>query len=642
MDEQTVYTEVLKAGLKFVADNFTNTISNINKKRLEEKKNKKEKEEKEDKRNDKRDPIELTEAEKIKGRVNLNIEKASDNIQKHIEDIERWAYVIKFSDLEKKRTLGSVYIQLDTYLLPAKRHFSIIERSRTIALEKAVLSGKEHCIILGQPGAGKTTSLKKICDIIIKERKKSNYAFPILLRLRDLGDLHTTKPIFEHIANIIPFEFDFTESREVRFTNGANDAREEAIFSFLNFIKPILILDGFDELKDSATKATVLSELKKIANKLTNCKLVLSCRTGEFDYELEHSNTYEIAPLNNEQIESFVKKWLNDAAKANDFLTKVKNSPFADTSIKPLSLAHLCAIYQRIGNIPDQPKTIYRKVVNLLIEEWDEQRSIIRMSEFGSFQADQKFEFLAHLAFVLTTTYQTSTFSVDQFKAAYEKICEYHSLPRGSADNVVRELEAHTGLFIESGYDKYEFVHKSIQEFLTAEYLVKLPSLNSVTKYFEILGSELAIAVSISSNPSLYYIELILNYFLRQSLPGSFYSSFSSRIVSENPAFNQNELVSVATLVLISSWAGPNNRYFDGASDSTLIKDRYSSFFDLAKSLGLKKQKGKIFDYYEYSCGIQNNTLVELIRIKEPENHKRIPSKIHIPMEFYMEFVDNK
>jgi hypothetical protein len=61
-------------------------------------------------------------------------------------------------------------------------------------------------------------------------------------------------------------------------------------------------------------------------------------------------------------------------------------------------------------------------------------------------------------------------------------------------------------------------------------------------------------------------------------------------------------------------------------SDSSFVKERYISFFDLAKSLELKKQKGEIFDYYEYSCGIQNNTLVELIRIKEPENHKR-PSK---------------
>ena len=43
--------------------------------------------------------------------------------------------------------------------------------------------------------------------------------------------------------------------------------------------------------------------------------------------------------------------------------------------------------------------------------------------------------------------------------------------------SVIAELESHTGLFIQSGFDQFEFAHKSLQEFLTAEYLVKLPSI---------------------------------------------------------------------------------------------------------------------------------------------------------------------
>jgi len=184
----------------------------------------------------------------------------------------------------------------------------------------------------------------------------------------------------DHISKVIPFEFKFDDTRDSKFSVGIDDVKEEAIFSFLNYINPILVLDGFDELKDSSAKTIVLNELRKISSKLTDSKIVLSCRTGEFTYDLEYSNTYEIAPLSSKQIELFVNKWLNDSTKAKDFLLKVGNSPFADTSIKPLSLAHLCAIYGRIGNVPEQPKTVYRKVVNLLIEEWDEQRRVIRGS----------------------------------------------------------------------------------------------------------------------------------------------------------------------------------------------------------------------------------------------------------------------
>jgi predicted NACHT family NTPase len=635
MDEQKIYEEVLKAGLKVTGDNLPKVISKINKSRLEEKKKRKEKDENSFQKSV---SIELNDKEKLSGSLTLNIENAKQNIEKHISEISRWANIVSFSDLDKRKTLGTVYIQLDTYLLPAKRHFSFLERNKTIALEKAVLDGPDHCIILGQPGAGKTTSLKKICDIIIKERRKTNYNFPILLRLREIGKITTNTPILEFISKVFPFEFEFRDYKESRFSVGEDDARKESIISFLNEIGPIIILDGFDELKDSNAKTIVLSELRILAEKLTTSKLVVSCRTGEFNYELNHTRTFEIAPLTQKQIELFVNKWLNDKIKALDFLLKVKNSPFADTSIKPLSLAHLCTIYDRIGNIPEQPKTIYKKVVNLLIEEWDEQRSIIRESEFSSFQSDQKFEFLTHLSYILTVTHQATIFTKEQIHGAYQNICEDHDLPKTSSSKVVSELESHTGLFIESGYEKFEFVHKSIQEYLSADYLVKLPSLNTVRKHFESLSSELAIAVSISSNPSLYFVELVLNYFLRLDLSSSFYSSFTSRIISENPTFNANKLVSVASLALISRWINPDNKNFNTMKVSDFDTGVYSSFINLADCLNLKEQKVSIFEYYLYEKNIHENKFVELIRIQEPENHKRLPSKIYLPLDFYMQF----
>lgn len=639
MDEK-ISIELIKAGLSFVGKTLTQIISNVNLKRLEEKRLRKIKGKDQSENFGK---IELRDSEKLSANLVLNVEKISDNIQKHIDFIERWAHVIKFSDLDKKKTLGSVYIQLDTYLLPAKKHISLVERDRKISLEKAVLNGKDHCVILGQPGAGKTTSLKKICDLVIREKTKSEYTFPILIRLRDLVDFNSQRPIFDQILEAIPLEFTFTDSKNAKFEAGKNDVIEEAVFSFLNHVQPIIVLDGFDELKDSQAKNTVLKELRFLVKKLTDSKIVLSCRTGEFNYELDYSNTYEIAPLNDSQIELFVKKWLKDEKKAKDFLFKVRNSPFADTSIKPLNLAHLCAIYNRIGNVPEQPKTIYRKVVNLLIEEWDEQRVIMRQTAFEGFQSDQKFEFLIHLAFYLTTFYKTSIFTVDQFKIAYKSICEYHNLPFEKASDVVKELEAHTGLFIESGYDKYEFVHKSVQEYLTAEYIVKLPSLNTIKKSIDNLGAELAIAIAISSNSSLYFIELVLNYFLRIPLTDSFFNSFISRIISENPAFNKDELVNVTTLVLLSKWINPDNRKFNAFTNSFDIDIKnYSSFYELSKKLKLKEQKVDIFKYYKYEQDVNNNKFVELIRIKEPENHKRLPSKIYIPIEFYDEFVYNK
>lgn len=629
MDTDLINIELLKAGIKVVGDTLTQLISNFNKTKLEEKKNKNE-----NRKND----IQLLESEKISGQVDIDLDRASLNIRNHTEEIRKWASGVKFLDLDKRRTLSSIYVQLDTFLIPAKRQFSRTEREKTIELEKAVLNTLEHCVILGQPGAGKTTSMKKVCEVVLKEKNNAKYTFPILLRLREIGNLESNRPIFDHICDILPVEFSIIQNKDSRYSSEIEAIKEETVWSLLNHLCPILILDGFDELKDQNVKSVVLAELRKLTKKLNGPKIVLSCRTGEFSYELDYTNTYEIAALNDKQIELFVNKWLKDPSKANDFLAKVKNSPFADTSIKPLSLAHLCVIYERIGDIPDQAKTIYKKVVRLLIEEWDEQRSIIRTSAFSGFQSDQKSEFLAHLSYYLTVTFQSSSFTVEQFKEAYEAICESHSLPKGQANHVVKELESHTGLFIESGYEKFEFVHKSIQEYLAADHLVKLPSLNTVRENFETLGSELAIAVSISSNSSLYFIELILNYFSRIALSTSFYNTFISRIISENPSFKDNELVSSTTMILLSLWLNPDHRNFNEYKEISISEDFYNTFVKLSEGLKLKEQKTKISKFYIYNRDVHEGRFVELLRINQPKEHKRLPSKIYLPMEFYMDF----
>ena len=47
------------------------------------------------------------------------------------------------------------------------------------------------------------------------------------------------------------------------------------------------------------------------------------------------------------------------------------------------------------------------KIVNLLLEEWDEQRGIKRLSNYSSFEIDRKLEFLCRISYELTVEYAT-------------------------------------------------------------------------------------------------------------------------------------------------------------------------------------------------------------------------------------------
>src|SRR5690606_8701661 len=98
------------------------------------------------------------------------------------------------------------------------------------------------------------------------------------------------------------------------------------------------------------------------------------------------------------QIKVFIEKWLINKESVDKVYNEILLSPFKDTLSKPLTLAHLCAIYERYGRIPEKPKTLYKKIVTLLIEDWDNQRSIQRKSKYSNFDTDRKFDFLCNLS----------------------------------------------------------------------------------------------------------------------------------------------------------------------------------------------------------------------------------------------------
>lgn len=211
----------------------------------------------------------------------------------------------------------------------------------------------------------------------------------------------------------------------------------------------------------------------------------------------------------------------------------------------------LCAIYERAGRIPKKPKTVYRKIVNLLLEEWDEQRSVVRNSKYSSFEVDRKMEFLANLAFHLTTKQRSTEFTRNDLLSAYKQIYQNFNLPKNEAVKVVEELESHTGLFVQAGHELYEFAHKSVQEFLTAEYLVRLPFTPDSNRIISSLSNELAIATAISSNSSEYLAHIVFDRLVRiEAISSEFVRPFVTRLLIEKPDFPKSSLVGAALLTL--------------------------------------------------------------------------------------------
>ena len=314
----------------------------------------------------------------IKSSISTNRHDIQSALFRQLREVDNWCGEISFSDLKRAKKTDQVYVELDMYLLPLRKRIELDEVIEMRPLSNIFDHEHRHYILLGQPGAGKTTSMKFICHRLLRDAKfhTGRFGFPLVIRLRDLNTEFATSARFDSSYPVEGFVIRYLYKQlnlNIQFGEGIllpdeidrkNTVIENIIIRFLDELKVLLILDGFDEITIPKYKDITLREIRKLALKLHDGTLVVTSRTGEFPYDVEKTDQFEICSLTQQQIVQFSRKWLVDDNQVEIFLSEIAKSPFADTTIKPLTLAHLCAIFERTGKIPDKPKTVYRKIIN--------------------------------------------------------------------------------------------------------------------------------------------------------------------------------------------------------------------------------------------------------------------------------------
>ncbi|MCG8685425.1 MAG: hypothetical protein MI892_11155, partial [Desulfobacterales bacterium] len=113
----------------------------------------------------------------------------SESISFHIQFVDTWSSEISFSDLRQNKKIHNIYVPLDIFLYPSRIRIERSERPNTIEIDNLFNSENTHFIISGQPGAGKTTSMKYLCHRIIHDESfyPDLFNFPIVIRFRDLN-----------------------------------------------------------------------------------------------------------------------------------------------------------------------------------------------------------------------------------------------------------------------------------------------------------------------------------------------------------------------------------------------------------------------------------------------------------------------
>lgn len=511
-------------------------------------------------------------------------------LSSHLKYISNWSKSTQFATYGNMQDIETQSIELKFDSMP--RMF----RSKTSSSNKdesSLLSDNCNYLLLGDPGSGKTTTLKRIARKMLlapEELAADTFAFPILIRLKELS---TYRNINEIIAGILGFRIDFNEVKhaveeeveeEVPFIG--KDGRQvidkltgagithkirrtvtktlmlptpfimdvplaDFISNYLDETNILVLIDGYDELESDFSNQFE-KDIEMLARKLTTAKIIMTCRTGHCNQKLiEGFEIIDILPLDRGQIEMIAAQWLSIDGQIS-FFKNLDKVPYKDLADRPLFITLLLIIFQREGELPNQPSEVYKRIVDLLLKDWDADRKVIRKSQYAGFDKGKKALFLSELAFNLTCKLKLKRFSSEDLIAIYGQICGSFNLPKKEAVDVAREVESHSGLIVISGLNHYEFSHLSLQEYLCADYIVRAPLDKKLLELLVQYPEPVAVAIALSSNPSAWFSTLILNSAIFRTNEVNM-EALTRRLLIEQPYFRDSKELGYALIALVLS-----------------------------------------------------------------------------------------
>jgi predicted NACHT family NTPase len=342
-------------------------------------------------------------------------------------------------------------------------------------------------MILGKPGAGKTTFLKHLAIQCIGGVFQGDRV-PVFITLKDFAEAPKQPDLLEYIDRVVPMPFDPSPTPPRRgeglsdspFPASEGGRRVRSSVSIREILKrgrTLILLDGLDEVRD-ADSSRVLRQIQEFSQHFSQNQFVITCRIAAREYTFEQFSEVEIADFDDDQIADFSSKWFrskNDPIKAEHFLQKLEeDAPIRELATNPLLLTLLCLVFEDSGSFPSNRAELYETGVDVLLKKWDVKRNIERDQVYKRLSLKRKEDLLSQIA---RTTFEAGNYFFKQ-REVERYITQYiQNLPDASTDPealeldsaaVLKAIEAQHGLFVERARGIYSFSHLTFHEYFTA------------------------------------------------------------------------------------------------------------------------------------------------------------------------------
>jgi NACHT domain len=333
--------------------------------------------------------------------------------------------------------------------------------------------------VIGEPGSGKTTVLKRILRDECRRalRKASAARFPIMFELK-----HLNPPTGVPDDELGDWFFSIIESD---LQNVAVFNMRECIGSYLSHKGVLLLLDGADEINSSAYSRAqqAINQLSYRLRQLSENNVIILTMRKQFyqqtrvDFAAEFPQVLEAKPFSASDIYRFLSVWpFKENAQANIariFADLVDRPTLREMCANPLVLSMYVAEDQLTGHplVPESRTVFYVRVAEeLLIRR--------RASQVGAPAGAQKIRedrerLLGQLAFEHILNEREAP-NLILWKDALRITAEVYVCEPSQAEERLRDLAVNTGLISEERPNEtLRFIHLTFREFFAAKYAIR-------------------------------------------------------------------------------------------------------------------------------------------------------------------------
>jgi hypothetical protein len=368
-----------------------------------------------------------------------------------------------------------------------------------------VLSAHSRIAILGLPGGGKSTLLKRLVTAyafperraLIDDQLPKRDWLPLFIRCRQLGSLVQSPviSILEDIPNRAEMETDLIACFQILVRRTLRDGTA------------LLLLDGLDEISNDSDRACFVRQLRTFLAVYPNIALVLTSREagfrvigGALGTQCEH---FKLDDLDRAEIKQPTVSWhkeiVGDSLQVRSEAEKLANTIIANDRLlelatNPLLLTTLLLVKRWVGQLPTKRTILYAKAIEVLLMTWN-------VEGHDPLDQDEVIPQLEYVAFAMLEA-GLQTISVDALRkmlnTARTEMPEILGCARMSVGEFIERVELRSSLLMLSGhveengslYPAYEFRHLTFQEYLVARAIVEghFPNRTEGVELLQVVG----------------------------------------------------------------------------------------------------------------------------------------------------------